>query len=106
MEPAQPPRRVGLPVRPATSLATRGPRTSASAARGVGTSAAAAAAAAAARGSPDPDRSRLFFANEPNPGRKANCLLRELVLEEDELDGPPPNRTGGPFVAFVLLTTA
>ena len=32
-------------------------------------------------------------------------MLRELVLEEDELDGPPPNRTGGPFVAFVLVTT-
>jgi hypothetical protein len=54
---------------------------------------------------PDPDRSKLFFANEPDEGRRANCQLCELVLEEDDLDGPPPNTTNGPFVAFVLVTT-
>ena len=55
------------------------------------------------RTQPDPDRSALFYANEPNEGRRANCKLIELVLEEDDLDGPPPNSTGGPFVAFALI---
>ena len=54
---------------------------------------------------PDPDRSRLFFANEPLEGGRANCILRELVLEADDLDGPPPNSSGGPFVAFALVST-
>ena len=55
--------------------------------------------------SPDPEQSKLWFANEPNEERRANCQLCELVLEEDDLDGSPPNRTSGPFVAFVLITT-
>ena len=57
------------------------------------------------RTQPDPDRSALFYANEPNEGRRANCQLVELALEEEDLDGPPPNTTGGPFVAFLLVTT-
>ena len=55
--------------------------------------------------SPDPERSKLFFANEPSEGHRANCILRELVLEEDELDGAPPNNSGGPFIAFALIST-
>ena len=27
------------------------------------------------------------------------------MLEEDELDGVPPNNSGGPFIAFALIAT-
>ena len=54
---------------------------------------------------PDPDRSMLFYSNEPSEGDRANCVLKELVLEEDELDGVPPNNSGGPFIAFALIAT-
>ena len=53
---------------------------------------------------PRPEQSALL--RQRAQRRTARELkLVELVLEESDLDGPPPNETGGPFVAFILITT-
>ena len=52
---------------------------------------------------PDSDgRSKLFLTNKAGAGQAANCILAELILSRDEVDGEPPQ--GGPYIAFVLLT--
>ena len=54
---------------------------------------------------PDSDgRSKLFLTNRADAGQTANCILAELILSRDEVDGEPPQGSG-PFVAFALLTT-
>ena len=53
---------------------------------------------------PDSDgRSKLFLTNKAN-GQAPNCILNELILSQDQLDGSPP-QSPGPYIAFVLLTT-
>ena len=40
-----------------------------------------------------------------DPPKAIDGRAENQEAEEEDLDGPPPNRTGGPFVTFAMITT-